>query len=676
MSSLLWRTVLGFCVFASVAGCSRDPVQDAPGDQGAGVDAGRDLGQTSAPADAPPDLSGLACVPNSSRCRDVATRFVCLPDGSAETEEACEGSASCDEASGECRARVCAPGVFDVCTDEKLQRYCNPAGTGYIEAACPGDAPCEDGRCGVPECEQGATRCLDVTSQEVCNDAGAWVTGGACPLGSECFNGTCEELCELNKKVSSYIGCEYWSVDLDNYDDALSQPHAIVVTNPNPTLTAKVTLNAGYSDTVLLKGAGGIPFDLTIPPGEARIYSISPGYDHSGTRRLQNKAIRVSSSIPTIAHQFNPLNNVDVYSNDGTLLIPTNAVGEEYLGLSWPHRGGTVRIRGFLTIVNSTGAANKVTIRPSARVVPGPDIAPWPAGEERVFTLAPGESLNMETDGEEFNAAQESGCLQAVEGPPPSISPCPDLTGTSIKGEFPLTVFGGHQCGNVVLGIDRCDHIESILFPTKTWGTNYIGSKFSPRATGSLPEPDIWRVIAKEDGTQIQTDPPLENIHGRTLKAGEWRQFEAREAFRLGSSKPVMLAQYMVGSNWLGIPRICDKGIDAANPTGIGDPAMALAVPMAQFRTDYFITSPQDYELNYINIVAPAGSTVSFDGEAIPASEWEPVGTRGELETVTRTVEAGFHKLTGDTPFGVVSYGYDCHVSYAYPGGLNLESVR
>jgi hypothetical protein len=615
------------------------------------------------------------CEANKARCRDLGTRLLCNGDGSAELEQACEDNLRCEEESGECKVVVCAPGSFDRCTEDKLQRYCNTSGTGYLEAMCPGGAPCVDGRCEGAVCDEGASRCADLGGLEVCNGAGVWVPGARCTRGTECFNGVCVPLCELNKKVSSYIGCEYWSVDLDNYEDAVSQPHAIVVTNPNPDLTANVVIEEGFSGRRLVRGADGQPFVLTIPPGQAQIYSIPAGYDHSGTRVLTDKALRVTSDVPIIAHQFNPLNNINVFSNDGTLLIPTNATGTDYYGMSWPHRDGQARIRGFLTVVNSTGAPNRITITPSAEVVAGPNIPTIAAGTTREIELGPGESLNLSTSGAEFEAAVRLGCLSREQGPPPSVTPCPDLTGTRIVAERPITVFGGHQCGNVLQGVDRCDHIETILFPTSTWGTSYIGTKFKRRTVQGAPiEPDVWRVIASQDGTQILTDPPLDGVHGVTLNAGQWRQFESTKAFRLGASKPVLMAQYMVGANWLGIERKCDGG--GGQPVGIGDPAMAVAVPIDQFRKDYFVLAPAAYEQDYINVTAPTGQVVRLDGQPIDPALFVPVGQAPGWSTAIVPVADGFHKLDADVPFGIVSYGYDCRVSYAFPGGLNLEEIQ
>lgn len=657
--------LLGLTVFA----CS------SPSDS-TGLDAGLDA---SLPSDRDAISSDVAedgsCAPGQGRCTSPASREVCADDGISWIEDFCAPTDRCHEASGLCTKQVCLPGAFQGCLPDGQQSYCNASGTEVVSGVCPGNQPCENGGCKAPECTPGLKRCIDRTRMDMCNEAGAFVESEPCAIGTECYNGVCEELCELNKKVSSYIGCEYWSVDLDNYEDAISQPHAIVVTNPNPTLTARVTLYEGVSQTQLVRDPNGVSYELRIPPGEARIYSIPTGYDHTGTRILKNRAIRLLSSIPVLAHQFNPLNNVDVYSNDGTLLLPTNAVGKEYYGLSWTHRGGTLRLQGYLTIVNSSGYSNKITVRPSARVVAGPNISAIEPGTERVFELAPGDSLNLSTDGQERAAAELDGCLAGSSATPESIAPCPDLTGTHILAEQPITVFGGHQCANVILGVDRCDHIESILLPVSTWGKGYVGSKFSPRAAGSLVEPDIWRVIAAEDDTRIQTDPPLDGVHGRTLQAGEWTQFAATDHFELAANKPVSVAQYMVGANWIGIPRSCNKGADASNPTGIGDPAMAVGVPIDQFRKDYIILTPTNYEQNYINLVAEKGHDVLLDGTPIPADLWKPVGTKNRYEVAIVPVSEGFHSLTADKEFGVVGYGYSCHVSYAFPGGLNLETV-
>ncbi len=610
------------------------------------------------------------CTPGATRCAHSMAVETCDEEGQSWVETTCDGGEQCDAELGACTAEICSPGTFDSCTDDGLQRYCNVTGTAWVEGACPGGGPCEGGQCPNPECEPGVDRCVARDTIETCNAAGAYVPSSTCPSGTECFEAVCEELCEISSKVSSYMGCEYWSVDLDNFEGALSQPHAIILTNPSDELPAEVQIFEGFTNIQVTIDSEGQPFATQIPPGEARIFSIPVGYDHSGTQIFHHKALRITSTIPVVAHQFNPLNNVDVFSNDGTLLLPTNTLGTEYYGLSWIHRGGTIRIRGYLTVVNSSGTDNTITVRPSANVVAGPDIPAITAGEERTFELPPGSSLNLSTAGTELDDAFDTGCLSDPEGHPTQTNPCPDLTGTHITSVHPITVFGGHQCANVLPGVDRCDHIESILLPVKAWGTSYVGSKFSPRATGALIEPDFFRVIAAENSTRIQTDPPIDGVHNRTIQAGEWLQFPAREHFEIAADRPIQVAQYMVGANWLGIERVCADG--SAN-VGIGDPAMAIAVPTDQFRDHYIVHTPLDYEEDYLNVIVPVGVDVTLNGEPIPASAYRTVGSMNRFEVATVTVQPGFHTLQSDTPFGVVSYGYDCRVSYATPGGLNLE---
>ena len=53
----------------------------------------------------------------------------------------------------------------------------------------------------------------------------------------------------------------------------------------------------------------------------------------------------------------------------------------------------------------------------------------------------------------------------------------------------------------------------------------------------------------------------------------------------------------------------------------------------------------------------------------------QPVGRGDAWRLSTIKVSAGNHQImsmTGDT-FGLMVYAYDDYVSYAYPGGMNLE---
>ena len=108
-----------------------------------------------------------------------------------------------------------------------------------------------------------------------------------------------------------------------------------------------------------------------------------------------------------------------------------------------------------------------------------------------------------------------------------------------------------------------------------------------------------------------------------------------------------------------------------------GDPAMTLAVPVEQFRTSYAFHAPTTYTSNYVDVTAPAGTTVMLDGTVVP---FTAIGTTGYAVGRVRSLNAGpandgNHTITGDHGFGISVYGYGQYTSYWYPGGLNLTSV-
>jgi len=106
---------------------------------------------------------------------------------------------------------------------------------------------------------------------------------------------------------------------------------------------------------------------------------------------------------------------------------------------------------------------------------------------------------------------------------------------------------------------------------------------------------------------------------------------------------------------------------------GTGDPAMTIAVPIDQYRTEIAFHAPVNYESNFANLTAPMGSSVSLDGA--PVNGFTPIGASGYGVARVQLSNAGDgdHVITGNMPFGVQVYGYGQYTSYWYPGGLNLE---
>ena len=108
---------------------------------------------------------------------------------------------------------------------------------------------------------------------------------------------------------------------------------------------------------------------------------------------------------------------------------------------------------------------------------------------------------------------------------------------------------------------------------------------------------------------------------------------------------------------------------------GTGDPAFILAVPVEQFREDYVFLTPDKYAFNYVNIIAPRGTEVQFDGRLLEQAEFVVFG-RGDYHVARFPVADGVHTVLASAPVSVIVYGYDRYVSYGYPAGLNLTELN
>ena len=577
---------------------------------------------------------------------------------------------------------VCGGSVATTCSDD-----------GRVVAArdCTAESlACATGL-GCLTCVPSSSSC-DGDTRLVCRaDGSGWDRGVACDrsAGLRCSPDGCADLCARAVEGHSYIGCEYWAVPLMSSVLPPEFHFAVVVANPQ-LVAAEVVV-----EHVVVDAGGARTFESlerrTVAPGALEIVELpwvsrlkgEPGL--VGSVSAPASAYRVRADVPVSAYQFNPIEyriETDCsdgysdrpgdgvcfsYTNDASLLLPTNVLTGNYLGLSRQTQllidetYGPGSTSGFLAIVGVTPDPVEVEVRFAGRSAPSSDgaVAAHAQGDTETFTLAQGDVLEL-----------ASAALTTCDGPSRServsgrletycdVTRAYDLTGTEIRATAPVAVFGGHDCTFVPYDAWACDHLEEMLFPLESWGRDYIVPVTAPLEA----EPNVVRLVSGHDGNVIELDPPL--VRAMTLDRGQFVELEARESFRVRGSEPLMAMQMLVGQEYAGVGSV---------PFGAnGDPAMALAIPVEQYRTSYELLAPATYRLSYVAVVAPNGTDVVLDGRLVGG--FHAVGVSG-YRVANVEIDPGAHAIHAAAGFGVSVYGFGSFTSYLYSGGLDLRPI-
>jgi hypothetical protein len=626
-----------------------------------------------------------------------------------------------------------------------------------LAAACGSKAPFGDA------CEAGTTRCDRNSYQQCADDGNSWRTIEECaPLGRQCVanqgclvcspstrscggdgfdivlcrhdgtaldviarcepengdvcaSGACRNACSVAEETRSYEGCDYWAVDLDNavvseLGAAAAQQFSVVVTNPlevPATVTVEVNdappgeepqLRVVATEHLARVRGGGDLAVINLPAREVD-GSTDPRLNDGPGTFLSSNAYHIKSTAPIVAYQFNPLENVNVFSNDASLLLPTRSLDRDYAVLSWPQTlavtnvgetNGGIHLRAFLTIVG-VEPFTQVSVTTSTTTIPGPGIPAAQPGDTLTYTLGPHDVLNLETGG--FNA---------------------DFTGSRVITSRPVAVFTGSEASDVPFFTsfarrDCCaDHLEEQLFPTAAFGSEFVAVK-TPLRTRYVrdagmnvglvsDEPEYWRVLAVSDDTQVTTSllPPNNQFN---LSSGDFVTFASERDFVVESSKPISFGQYPASQQTTGIPTTVD-GVRAPG----GDPSSIQVPPIGQWRDKYVFLEPNKYAFDFLLIAMPATSNLLFDGEplttALPRCEFKAAGAV-HVDRAAQTTEFvavrcplsdpivsdilnpiyqndGRHVLESSDgqKFGLIVYGWDSYVSYGYPGGTDVRAIN
>jgi len=599
---------------------------------------------------------------------------------------------------------TCEPGR--IYCEGPLEQICQADGQGYQERDCEAlEQVCHPGL-GCIGCHPGALLCEGQQVVQCQGNGETTVEVATCDASENevCYLGNCVDACQQAAENRSYVGCEYWAVDLDNavissVFNAAAQQFAVVVSNPS-ALPATVRVERNDAPP----GWPTAPVEIrrvTVPPQGLQVIHLPPRevdgsapgtYDTGTHTALTSNAYRVVSNVPIIAYQFNPLDNVEVFSNDASLLVPTSALDLEYLVMGWPqtiaetndprtnfHRN----LRVFLTIVGIHEGTD-VSINLSTATVGSEQIPAQAAGDTLSVTLGPFDVLNLETS--DFAA---------------------DFTGTAVEADQPVAVFSGSEASDVPMFDDLsdrfccADHLEHQLYPITSAGNSFVVARMPPRtpavqAAGGdvsvVEELDWVRILATKDQTEVVTTLPPPNDR-LVLQRGEHATVPTVCDFTIISSQPVFVGQFVAGQATTGI---------AADLPG-GDPSFILLPPMEQWRSEYVFLTPDKYAFDFVVFISPEDNPVLLDYQAMGAEcqttraqcpDYPDVRTNLQIhrcqlgfplilpglpppDNIDPNLQNdGYHVAHADSPFGLIVYGFDKHVSYGYAGGTDLKRIN
>lgn len=688
--NLVSISALVMALLAVTAGCDDEPPFDQR-DAGVSDDVRVIGGDEDADADTGPDQ---VCEPGEvDSCVDDSETDaeICNAEGTAFETRPCDGTAVCRD--GECVEVECLPGNR-TCGDAETPQRCEPDGQGGYEYV--DEQPCEG--------------------------------------HDECIGGGCVDRCDLQAGGTSYIGCEYWAVEQANasvgegvYDDPDDRPpFAVSLTNSESQLDAEVTIygpddelvysvperdvralpsglnpdetTTVYSETLDANGdrigtphAG--PIDgLEVPP-DATITLLLPNQPMpQDETTVTDHGYRIETTQPTVAYQYNPYCCNHSFSNDASLLLPTSGLGTDYMmvghsevefeaefGADPPPQGPT------LTVVGRE-PATEVEVRLADHLGEDGD---W---EDPLYPIRDGDGIEGPDDDGIIEVTLDEYEVFNLEGG--EADTAVDLTGTVVRADAPVAAFSGHICAQVPNWLAACDHIQSQLRPIDTWGAEHVAGPHKIRDQSNIGDPDslegtYWKFVAREDDTEIDVgisfaesdvlpasglDVPhcSEDQFGYgqydgliELDRGEYCEFGTREMFHAESNKPFSLAGFMSGQ--ASVTDVIGPGSHA------GDPAMHIVPPARQFRDNYEFLIPPTYHVSYVSVITSPDQTVELNGETIdPTDHDHQVLDDGSVLVAHLQVQPGPHHIEADEPFGLVAYGYDDYVSYAYTGGMNL----
>lgn len=331
---------------------------------------------------------------------------------------------------------------------------------------------------------------------------------------------------------------------------------------------------------------------------------LLPSSGDMSSNAVENKGFRVDANAPISGYFLNRA----TFSTDMTYLIDGNRLGSDYI------------VASYQNIVEDQISVQATVDNTVVSFLP-------PGGEGFQQTLNAGQTY-------QFTSKSE-------------------LTGTRITANAPIAVFGGNQCANVPTGNFACDHIvEQMPSVDQLSGTYFLAQ--TPR-TGTLG--NVVRVV----GTDADTEVRINGALVATLGSGEFYEGRVVGGQQLVASKPVLVAQYLIGQN---------QALGANT-----DPAMTVVPGADQWLNSYVFATPSgdaNFPDDFVTIVIQNSvvPTLTVDSILVNPDLFNPIASSVySFGSIDVSATSGPFAITAASPFMLLLSGADNFDSYFTYGG-------
>lgn len=370
-------------------------------------------------------------------------------------------------------------------------------------------------------------------------------------------------------------------------------------------------------------------------------------------RIVSNKGIKVTVDadkppVVVYAHMFAGARSA------ASLILPTNVLGRSYYAMSWNQtsvamQSGEPARSQFSVIATEDNTSVRIQVKRNGNNFGNPFVIDLPkAGDIYQYQ----DSTDISGSLIESVSTAQNACKRIAV-----------FSGSSSLGISTTANAAGCTGGSSI------DPLYQECYPINSWGKKYVIAPFRGKNRLNL------RIVASEDNTRIT----FNGVFPFNLNKGEvFTDFynvtgsgSVQPPFVIEADKPISVAQFA-------LTQACDLGV--------GDPEMIFLNPVEQSINDITVfLSPKQAitDQNITVVIKNEGNAISsfrVNGNAVAPSSFIPIGTTGFSYLHQQfNVAVGTNssvRLTCDSGFNAIAYGFGSFESYGYSAGTNIKDLN